>query len=51
VHAFDCHGAKLAGWTTGWTDRAEGHYADVFAPPDIVGHDLVDVATKLVAQG
>ncbi|ORB95403.1 haloacid dehalogenase, type II [Mycobacterium persicum] len=49
VHAFDCHGAKRAGWTTGWAGRTDGHYAEVFAPADVVGTDLVDVATKLLA--
>lgn len=51
VHAFDCHGAKRAGWTTGWASRAEGHYAETFTPADVAGHDLVDVATKLLALG
>lgn len=49
VHAFDCHGAKRAGLTTGWASRLEGHYANVFAPADVVGHDLVDVAQELTA--
>lgn len=47
VHAFDCHGAKRAGLTTGWADRLEGHYAEVFAPADVVGGDLVEVARRL----
>ena len=49
VHAFDCHGAKRAGLTTGWADRLEGHYSDVFTPADVVGGDLVDVARQLAA--
>ncbi|TDD07637.1 haloacid dehalogenase type II [Saccharopolyspora terrae] len=49
VHAFDCHGAKRAGLTTGWAGRHEGHYGDVFIPADIVGHDLVDVAQQIAA--
>lgn len=49
VHAFDCHGAKSAGWVAGWASRLEGYYAEVFAPADIVGDDLVDVATRLLA--
>ncbi|WP_406690157.1 haloacid dehalogenase type II [Saccharopolyspora sp. ID03-671] len=49
VHAFDCHGAKRAGLTTGWAGRLEGHYAEVFAPADIVGDDLVEVAQQIAA--
>lgn len=47
VHAFDCHGAKRAGLTTGWASRLEGHYTDVCTPPDVSGHDLVDVTQQL----
>ncbi|MEV5541040.1 haloacid dehalogenase type II [Saccharopolyspora shandongensis] len=49
VHAFDCHGAKRAGLTTGWASRLEGHYAEVFTPADVLGRDLVDVAHILAA--
>jgi 2-haloacid dehalogenase len=49
VHAFDCHGARRAGLTTGWASRLEEHYGDVFAPPDVVGKDLVEVAQGLLA--
>lgn len=49
VHAFDCHGAHRAGLTTGWASRLEGHYGDVFAPADVVGRDLVEVAQKLAS--
>lgn len=49
VHAFDCHGAHRAGLTTGWASRLEGHYADIFAPADVTGADLVDVANGLLA--
>ncbi len=48
VHAFDCHGAKSAGWVTGWASRLEGHYAEMFTPADIVGDDLIEVATGLL---
>lgn len=47
VHAFDCHGAKRAGLTTCWSSRLEGHYAEVFAPADVVGRDLVEIARRL----
>ena len=49
VHAWDCHGAKQAGLTTGWASRAEGGYGTVFAPADVTGTDLVDVADGLLA--
>lgn len=49
VHAFDCHGAHRAGLTTGWASRLEGHYAGVFAPADVIGDDLLEVARELVA--
>lgn len=47
VHAFDCHGAHAAGLTTGWAARLERHYAEIFTPADVVGEDLVEVATRL----
>ncbi|MBN9098185.1 MAG: haloacid dehalogenase type II [Pseudonocardia sp.] len=49
VHAFDCHGAHAAGWTTGWAGRLEKHYAEIFTRADVVGADLVEVAGGLVA--
>ncbi|RNL80590.1 haloacid dehalogenase type II [Halostreptopolyspora alba] len=48
VHAFDCHGAKRVGLTTGWASRREGHYADIFAPADVEGGDLAEVARALL---
>jgi 2-haloacid dehalogenase len=49
VHAFDCHGARAAGLTTGWAARHEVHYGEVFNRADVIGDDLVDVAKALVA--
>lgn len=49
VHAWDCHGAKRAGLTTGWASRAEGGYGSLFAPADVTGSDLVEVADGLLA--
>lgn len=49
VHAFDCHGAHAAGMTTGWSGRMEQHYAEIFTRADVLGDDLVEVATGLVA--
>lgn len=49
VHAWDCHGAKRAGCLAGWCARLEGHYGDVFAPPDVTGNDLTEVVERLLA--
>jgi len=49
VHAWDCHGAKRAGLTTGWASRLEGRYGSLFAPADITGTDLAEVAAGLLA--
>ncbi|MGH3094762.1 MAG: haloacid dehalogenase type II [Streptosporangiales bacterium] len=49
VHAWDCHGAKRAGLTTGWCSRLERRYGELFAAPDVVGADLVEVVDGLLA--
>ncbi len=49
AHDWDCHGAKRAGLTTGWVSRKAGGYGAPFAPPDVVGEDLTEVAAKLLA--
>ena len=49
AHDWDCHGAKRAGLTTGWVSRKSGGYGAPFAPPDVTGEDLVEVAAKLLA--
>jgi 2-haloacid dehalogenase len=49
AHDWDCHGAKRAGLTTGWVSRKSGRYGAPFAPPDVVGEDLTEVAAKLLA--
>jgi 2-haloacid dehalogenase len=48
AHDWDCHGAKRAGLTTGWVSRKSGGFGAPFAPPDVVGEDLVEVAAKLL---
>jgi 2-haloacid dehalogenase len=48
AHDWDCHGAKRAGLTTGWVSRKSGGFGAPFAPPDVVGEDLVEVAGKLL---
>jgi 2-haloacid dehalogenase len=51
VHAWDVHGAKRAGLTTGWASRLEGSFSPVFDPPDVQGPDLVAVAEALTKLG
>jgi len=49
AHDWDCHGAKRAGLITGWVSRKQGGYGAPFAPPDVTGEDLTEVAAKLLA--
>lgn len=48
VHAWDCHGAKRAGLSVGWCSRLERRYGELFAAPDVVGADLVEVVDGLL---
>jgi len=49
VHSWDIHGARRAGLTTGWCSRLEGSYPAIFDTPDVVGHDLSEVADALLS--
>jgi 2-haloacid dehalogenase len=49
AHDWDCHGAKRAGLSTGWVSRKSGGFGAPFAPPDVVGEDLTEIAGKLLA--
>lgn len=49
VHAWDCHGARRAGLTTGWAGRLETHFPEIFEKPDVMGEDLIEVARGLLA--
>ena len=49
AHDWDCHGAKRAGLTTGWVSRKAGGFGAPFAPPDVRGEDLTEVAARLLA--
>ena len=49
AHDWDCHGAKRAGLTTGWVSRKAGGFGVPFAPPDVRGEDLTEVAARLLA--
>ena len=48
AHAWDCHGAKRAGLVTGWVSRLEREFSPIFAPPDVTGASLTEVAAGLV---
>jgi 2-haloacid dehalogenase len=48
AHDWDCHGAKRAGLTAGWVSRTSGGFGAPFAPPDVAGQDLTEVAAKLL---
>ncbi|MGQ0632893.1 MAG: haloacid dehalogenase type II [Sporichthyaceae bacterium] len=50
AHAWDCHAAKRAGLMTGWVSRLEGRYGQIFAPADVTGADLVEVAAALLGE-
>ena len=49
AHDWDCHGAKRAGLTAAWVSRKAGGFGVPFAPPDVRGEDLTEVAAKLLA--
>ncbi|TDD68894.1 haloacid dehalogenase type II [Jiangella aurantiaca] len=49
AHAWDTHGAHQAGLTTGWVERMQGAYPDIYAQPDVSGDDLVAVVRGLLA--
>jgi 2-haloacid dehalogenase len=48
AHDWDCHGAKRAGLITGWVSRKSGGFGAPFAPPDVTGEDLTEVAAGLL---
>lgn len=48
VHGWDTHGAHEAGLVTGWVSRLEGRPSPVFARPDVLGDDLVQVVGALL---
>lgn len=49
AHGWDTHGAHRAGLVASWVSRLEGHWNEVFDPPDVTGPDLVDVVRALLA--
>lgn len=48
THAWDCHGAKRVGMTTGFVRRGQEWPAH-FDAPDVAGDQLLDVATAIAA--
>lgn len=47
-HDWDCHGAKHAGCMTGWVARPNRVYGNIFAPADVTGTDLVELADRIL---
>ena len=47
-HPWDCAGAKAAGLTSGWVDRAGTAWPAMFARPDVIGRDLSAVVAGLL---
>ena len=50
VHPWDVDGARRSGLVTGWVDRGDTPYPDVFLPADVSGADLPAVARALLAD-
>lgn len=48
THAWDVHGARHAGFVTGWVRRQERHFHDMMGRADITGESLVDVVEGLL---
>lgn len=48
AHAWDCHGARRAGLSTGWVSRLEGAPAAIYVPADVLGASLVEVVEGLL---
>lgn len=49
AHAWDCHGARRAGLSTGWVSRRGAEIPDIYVAADVVGDTLDDVAAGLIA--
>lgn len=49
AHAWDTHGAKQAGFVTGWVQRQDQRVLSVMLPPDVRGATLTEVVDKLLA--
>ncbi len=47
-HAWDVHGAKRAGFVTGWVARKDKIVSPAIAPPDASGATLVEVIDHLL---
>jgi len=47
-HAWDTHGAKLAGLVAAWFPRKEALYHPALEPPDLTSHSLPDLCEKLI---
>jgi 2-haloacid dehalogenase len=49
AHAWDTHGAKLAGLSTAWVRRGDTEYHAAMAPPDARGDSLTEAVEGLLA--
>jgi 2-haloacid dehalogenase len=49
AHAWDTHGAKLAGLSTAWVRRGDKEYHAGMAPPDARGNNLTEAVDGLLA--
>ncbi|MBA3524151.1 MAG: HAD-IA family hydrolase [Geodermatophilaceae bacterium] len=49
AHAWDCHGARRAGLSTGWVSRLEGVCPDLHPAADAQGVTLLEVVDGLLA--
>jgi 2-haloacid dehalogenase len=47
VHPWDTDGARRAGLSAAWINRASGGYPTYFLAPNVEAHSLVDLATTL----
>lgn len=48
AHAWDVHGAKRAGFATGWVVRKDKILSRAVAPPDWTGSTLVELVDRLL---
>lgn len=50
VHGWDVHGARRAGFMTGWCSRLEGTLSSALGPVDVEAEDLLSVVHGLLAR-
>ena len=50
VHDWDTHGARNAGFKTGYVERGTGIYNPLFHPPTLKAKSLVEMAEKIITD-